>query len=1060
MSAISAAVGRFRSTICVFALIVVVGLFARANTSVEAAPDVRVPVAVVSVFLDGISPEDGTRLLVRPIEREARTIEGVVEITATARESVVYLVVEFDSRIDLNDALVDLREAVDRAQAELPQAAEEPIVEEIAAVSFPAIVVALSGNGASERVLVQSAELLKNRIESIADVLSSDLSGNREEVVEILIDPERLEYFNVTSDELASAVLNNNLLIPAGQLNDGTGNFSVKVPGLIETAVDLFDLPIRATADGLITLSDIADIRRTFKDAETETTVRGKKTISLTVLRRSDTNLVNVVEQVRETVESAKSQLPAGVEISYILDQAPYTSGLVKEMEGNIFTAMMLVMIIVVAALGFRSGLLVGLGIPFSLLFALIIVYQIGYSFNFMVMFGMLLALGMLIDGAIVVVEYADRKMAEGLSSLEAYQASAKRMFWPVTASTATTLAAFLPLLFWPGVPGDFMRYLPVTVFAALSGSLLYALFFAPVIGSKLGRSEMPDEARDRLVKVEQGAPEGLPGFTGKYARFLMSLLRRPLTVFAGVVACLIGIFVSYVFFSPGFEFFVESEDPYGTVSIRAQGNFSSAEMAEIVQDVEARILDLPEVYSTIATSGTPGSGVTFEETAKDSIGTIFVELYQPDTFEKKVREVFANINRVTSDMPGIFVNASVLEQGPPVGKPVQLQLQSLDPVKLKATTHQITDYITNNVDGLRDIVDSTPQPGIEWQLDVDRALAAQMGADITEVGRAVQLVTNGVLVGDYRPDDADDEVEIRVRFPADSRGINQIDTLRINTSQGAIPLSNFVVREAQQEVDKIARVDGIQVMTISADVEDGVLADDKVKEIQDWLQTAELDPAVEVIFRGANEEQAESFAFLGVAFSLALFLMAVLLVAQFNSFYQAVLILSSVVMSTAGVLLGLMLTQSIFSTILTGVGIVALAGIVVNNNIVLIDTYNYVRTHETGLTRAEAIAKAAAQRLRPVFLTTATTILGLMPLALNVSVDFLGRNIIQGGSIASSWQPLASAIVYGLAFSTILTLLVTPIMLLLPERVRAICSPFASWSRDRLADVLTRRPA
>ena len=425
---------------------------------------------------------------------------------------------------------------------------------------------------------------MEQRIESLPDVLSADLGGNREEVLEVVIEPARLEYYNITSDELFTAVFNNNLLVPAGQLDDGSGKFAVKVPGLIETATDVYELPLKATNDGLITLGDVGEIRRTFKDAVTETTISGKKSIILSISRRTGTNLIEVAEAVREVVNASKSKLPGGVEVSFLLDQSPFTQDLVSEMEGNIVTAMGLVMVIVVAVLGFRSGVLVGLGIPFSLLFGLTVNYLIGFSFNFMVMFGMLLALGMLIDGAIVVTEYADRRMAEGMRSSDAYQTAVKRMFWPVTSSTATTLAAFLPLMLWPGVVGQFMRFLPVTVFGVLVGSLLYALLFAPVLGAVIGGGAMSEQTRKRLSELERESPYKLEGFTGRYASVLITLLRHPIKTFGASIASLTGIFFLFVFLSAGVVFYTDSEEPYATVSVRAQANFSAAETAEIVR--------------------------------------------------------------------------------------------------------------------------------------------------------------------------------------------------------------------------------------------------------------------------------------------------------------------------------------------------------------------------------------------------------------------------------------------------------------------------------------------
>jgi multidrug efflux pump len=1060
MSVLSTAVSHYRSTFCILFLVVAIGIFSRGSMTIESNPNVEVPLVTVSVYLDGVSPEDGARLLVRPMEKELRTIEGVKEINATARESMAYVLVEFEAEAKLSEALSDVREAIDRAKAELPRDAEEPVVKEVSAVDMPTVVIALSGSDVPERVLFQSAQFLKRKLEEIPDVLSADMNGYREEVVEAVIDPARLEHYNITSDELINAVLANNLLVPAGTLDDGTGKFAVKVPGLIESAKDVYGLPLKTSDGGLVTLGDVAQVHRTFKDSSTHTSIRGKRAITVEVKKRTGSNLIEVAETARRVVEEHRHELPKGVEISFLLDQSPYTKDMVSEMEGNIVTAMSLVMVIVVAALGFRSGLLVGLGIPFSLLFALIITYQMGFSFNFMVMFGMLLALGMLIDGAIVITEFADRKMAEGLSSKAAYQISVKRMFWPVVASTATTLAAFLPLMFWPGVAGQFMSYLPVTVFAVLTGSLLYALFFAPVMGSLLGRTRMEKEVQQYLKHLETKAPETLSGLTGRYARLLASLLRHPVLVFVSVMVILVIIFKLYGAYNAGGEFFTESEDPYGTITVRAQGNFSAAETEDIVREVEARILKFPEVYSTYTTSGGSNNVMSMGgggSSAKDTIGSIFFELYAPQTFERKVREVIAEMNVATDDMPGIYVNAKALENGPPVGKPIQVQLESNNLEKLLATTRMIQAHLFDNVEGLRDVTDSSPLPGIEWQMIVDRGLAAQMGANVVEVGRAVQLVTNGVKVGEYRPDDADDEVDIRVRFPEYARGISELDRLRINTINGPVPISRFVTRKARPKVDKVQRMNGIQVMTVSADVELGVLADNKVKEVQAWLAETTIDPQVKVIFRGANEEQEKSQAFLSVAFSLALFLMFVLLVTQFNSFYQGFLILSAVVMSTAGVLLGLLITQDTFSTILTGVGIVALAGIVVNNNIVLIDTYNYVRLHDKDLSPAEAAVKASAQRLRPVFLTTLTTILGLLPIAMNLSVDLIGRNIVEGGSIASNWKPLASAIVHGLAFSTILTLVVTPVMLILPGELKKFFASAYQSVKQNIPNTLNR---
>lgn len=1046
MSFLATAVSRSRSTFCIFLLIVLAGMYARGKMAVELQPEVTMPFVIVSVFQEGISPEDGARLLLRPIEQELRSLEGLKEMKGTARESMAYIVAEFESGVEIKQAVTDVREAVDRSKAKLPQEAEEPTVEEASASDFPAIVVTLRGD-VSERTLFKTAQMLKREFEGVPSVLEANMVGHREEVVEVVIDPAQLENYGITSTELVNSIFANNLLVPAGELDSSSGRFSIKVPGLIESAADVYDIPIKSTADGVITLGDVTDIRRTFKDPSRFTSVNGESAIAVEVSKRRVANQIQVSREVRAIVDKMQPNIPSGIEVEYILDQSDFALSMISEMEGNIATAMLLVMIIVVAALGFRSGFLVGLGIPFSLLFAIILLNYLGFSFNIMVMFGMLLALGMLIDGAIVITEYADRKMAEGLSSKAAYQISVSRMFWPVVASTATTLAAFLPLMFWPGVAGEFMGYLPTTVFAVLVGSLMYALLFAPVAGSLMGRSEMDMETVQYLKKLETDPPETIKGITGSYARLLSSLLKRPVVMFLVSIITLVGIFKIYGAFNNGVEFFTETEEKYGQVAVRAQGNLSVEEVRKIVQEVERLVISTPGVLSTYSASGSGGTqGGGARPAEKDQIGTLLVELDDPQNLDKPTRAVFGDINKYANIIPGVIVSANAFDGGPPVGKPIQLQLESHNEVKLKATTLMVARYLAENVDGLRDVTDTTPLPGIEWEIRVDRSLAAQMGANVSEVGRAVQLVTNGVKVGEYRPDDADEEVDIRVRYPDEARGMMALDDLRVNTASGSVPVSSFVQRVARPRVDNIKRVDGIQVMNVRADVNEGVLADNKVKEIEKWLATANIDPEVKVEFRGANEEQNNSKKFLLVAGLLALFLMFVLLVTQFNSIYQAVLILSAVIMSTAGVLLGLLISGSTFSTILTGVGIVALAGIVVNNNIVLIDTYNHVRNTDPDLTPAEAIVRACTQRLRPVFLTTVTTVLGLLPIAMGISVDFVGRDIVPGGVIASFFIPLASAVVYGLVFSTLLTLLVTPVLLVLPQRLRYLCGYY--WQK------------
>jgi multidrug efflux pump len=659
-----------------------------------------------------------------------------------------------------------------------------------------------------------------------------------------------------------------------------------------------------------------------------------------------------------------------------------------------------------------------------------------------MVMFGLLLALGMLIDGAIVVVEFADRKMAEGKSSRQAYVYAMQRMFWPVIASTLTTLAAFLPLMFWPGVTGGFMKYLPVTVFAVLLGSLAYALIFVPVLGALFGKVSSNDkQVLEYLNTLEHGDVTSLGGATGLYARTLKFTVDHPIMVLVGAVFILYVIVNAYGTYGRGMEFFTDVDPTYSGVDIAVQGNFSAEETLDIVVDVERRIAEIGHVAAYYTRTGGGGFSMRSGGGSADTVGVMRMELSDRRTREATGREVLALQREAIKDVPGVRAEVVEMEMGPPVGKDIQIQLEADDLEVLIKETRRIKDYLVNNVEGLISIDDTAPVPAIEWQVNVDRAGAAMLGADITAVGTAVQLLTNGVLVGYYRPDDAEEEVDIRIRYPQNKRGIHQLDQLRVNTSKGMIPISSFVNREPKAKVSSIHRLDGKRVMFVRAETEDGVLASDKVREIAAWLENAGIDPAVKVTFRGANEEQNESMQFIGKAFSFSLFLMGVLLVTQFNSFYQALLILSSVVMSTVGVLLGLLILNQTFSAIMTGVGIVALAGIIVNNNIVLIDTFNVLRRQNTHEPIKDVIIRTGVQRLRPVFLTTFTTGFGLLPMASGVSVDLIGRTVEIGGPVASQFLQLSSAIVSGLSFATVLTLIVTPALLMLPHTLRGMRS-------------------
>ena len=1034
---IDAAVSRSRTTLSVFAATMLVGFVSYLAIPVELYPDVQVPLIVSTIIHEGISPEDAERLLAKPAELELKLVDGIVEVSSFSSEGAATLMIEFDIDFDSQNALSEVREAINRAKVRFPQSTEEPIIQEASAINTPIVQIAIGGEGVPERVLLRIAEDLQREIEILPQVLEALMVGNRQELLEVVIDPSKLETYGIPNSAIVQAVTSNNRLIAAGQVDTGQGSFSIKVPGLIETASDLFTLPIASNDMGVLTLSDIADVRRTFKDATRFSYTNGSQSISLNVMKRKGANLVEAMEEIDALIAEIRPSLPPAISLSYVNNTAPIVLEQNMGLQGNMATAMVLVLIVVIASVGVRSGLLVTMAVPFSFFFAFIVITLLGFTYNFMVIFGLLLGLGMLIDGAIVMVEYADRKMAEGLDSQEAYKASVQRMFWPILASTATTLAAFLPIMFWPGVSGQFMSYLPITVFAVLTGSLFYALLFAPTIGALIGKSSDADNTY--LRNLEEGDPDKATGITGVYARLLEFAVKIPLTVLTLSIVTLVTIVFTYGRFGAGIEFFVETEPMQTQIQIFARGNFSPAELRDVMLDAEDRIREVG-LFSGIVTQSGAGQQMSGSgQSAPDLIGTIFVEMSDRRDRAEDGFEIENLYRQAIAGIPGVRAEIVSLEQGPPVGKEIQVELSGDDLDLLFLEAARIRNFMGNQMTGLIDIDDTAPIPGIEWEIKVDRAQAAMLGASMAEIGTAIQLMTNGVFMGDYRPNDSEEEVDIRVRYPIEYRGINQLDTIRISTVNGPVPISSFVTREAKPKVGSIQRVNGARVVLVRANPAPGIIADNKLQELAQYMADVPLVNGVYYQFRGANEEQEQSAAFLMQAFALSMALMAILLVTQFNSYYQSLLILSAVLLSTTGVLLGLLITGQPFSVMLTGIGIVALAGIIVNNNIVLIDTFNHLRKRHKEWSLEEIIVHTGVQRLRPVFLTTFTTGFGLLPLAMNISFDLFGAEIEFGGPIASQWQGLASTIVFGLSFATILTLIVTPAMLALPARLRTM---------------------
>lgn len=1020
-----------RTVVTTLVLLCISGLVAWHSIPRESDPDVTIPMVYVGVYQEGISPDDAERLIVRPLENELRGLEGLKEMTSNCMESNGQILLEFNSEINIKVALADVRSAVDRAQGKLPQAADDPVIQEINfADIFPMVYVNLSGD-VPTRTLVKIARDLRDKLQAVPEVLEVEIDGNREEVVDIIVDPTILENYSINQAQVFNFAAANNQLVPAGTIDNGVGRQPIKVPGLFENPVDILSMPVLAGPDRVLSVSDLAVLQSTFKDPESIARVNGRPSISLEVKKRSGSNIINGIKKVRAIVEQEKAGWPSGIKVNFSQDQSIYIEDSITDLMNNVLSAIILVMIVVIAAMGWRSGILVGLAVPTSFIAGVLILYLTGSTLNMMVLFSLIMASGMLVDGAIVVTEFADRKMVEGLSRYDAYLHASQRMAMPVIASTVTTLAAFFPILFWPGIMGDFMMYLPLTLIYTLTASLFMALIFLPVLGSIFGKPGAADhETMRALAASEHGDVTQAGGWTGLYAKTLKYLLGRPWTPVLFSIAALIGSIFLYAVFGRGVEFFPDVDPETAIVDIRMRGDMSIREMDKIVREVEASIADVPGIKVFNSNTGVHiGGGLS--DKPEDVHGELQLE-FEDWQVRPTGNEILDMIRERTHNIPGIVLDIQKPDAGPPVGKAVQLQLSSRNSSELEKAADIVSAKL-QNMQGLVEITDSRPTAGIEWHVDVDRTQAARYGADVATVGNAVQLATTGVKLGDFRPEDVDEEVDIRLRYPVGGRTLGQIESLRVNANGAYVPLSSFVKFTPERKVSSILRKDCRRVVTVASNVAPGVLADDMVAELRRWLDEKPLPHGVDVTFRGQDEEQAKSQQFLTKAFVVAMFLIAIILLTQFNSFYETFLILTAVIFSTVGVYIGLLITDRPFSIVMNGIGVISLAGIVVNNNIVLIDTFNFHR--KNGMTLMEAVLRTGSQRLRPVMLTSVTTILGLVPMVFMMNVDFFGRTITFGAPSTQWWQQLATSISFGLAFSTFLTLVVTPSLLYIGDR-------------------------
>ena len=1121
MNLIDYAISHARVFFGILIFIIAAGSSTYISIPKEAVPDVNIPIIYVSLSQKGISANDSERLLVKPIEDEVKTVEGIKEIRSTAYTGGGNVLLEFDAGFDADKAMDDIREKVDRAKGDLPNEADEPTVNEVNISAFPIILISLSGN-LPDRTLQDLAENLQDEIETIPSVLEAKIGGKRNEQVDVIIDTLALEGYNINIENLINTVNQNNMMVSAGKQDTGDGSFNIKVPGLYETIDDVLDTPIKTFGDSVITFRDIAKVKRTFEDRKSYANVNGKNSVTIEVSKRVGENIIDTIKKIKEVSEQVTKDFPPSVDISFSQDQSKTIQTMLNSLQNNVIAAIILVLIIILGALGVRSGFLVGVSIPGSFLSGILLLSIMGFTMNIVVLFALILSVGLLVDGAIVIVEYADRKIKEGLTIKESFAGASKKMARPIISSTATTLAAFVPLLFWPGLAGEFMKYLPITLICVLTSSLFMALLFVPVLGTiintitrvflqfviptllslilfnifsiltnyvdinglkipltiikylaslalfiftfikiipsvykiseSINKKQGNISESSKILSSESDVSViTLKGFIGSYAKLINFLLNHPAKVIVSAILILAGVSFTYTKIGSGIEFFPEVEPELAKIVVYARGNLSAKEKRDYVSRVENIILKIQsknnEFKNIYALSGNISDQ---SEASEDFIGSISLEYNDWDK-RRKSKVILNEILNKTKTIKGIKVESREQEGGPPTGKPINIKLTSPNKSLLLSESYRLKEFIDSYPE-LINIEDNFPAPGIEWEINVNRKQAAKFGANISTIGNVIKLATNGIKLGEYRPDDSNDSIPLYLRYPSEGRTLDIIQNLRVNTAVGLVPIANFVEIIANNRTGNIVRVNSKNAINIQADIEVGVYADAKVKEMEyvlginnfppsfrgkpiENLKKFNLDPRIKVQLIGENQDQKEAQDFLSKAFAVALFMMLMILLLQFNSFYSGFLILFSVVMSTTGVFIGLMITGQAFSIVMTGVGVIALAGIVVNNNIILIDTFDFLKNKMP--TVREAIIKTGAQRIRPVLLTTFTTVLGLLPMVTMTNVDFVTREITRGSPDTQWWVQLSTAIVFGLIFATILTLIVTPSALMLRENIK-----------------------
>lgn len=1028
----------------------------------ENFPDVKVPYVIVTTPMRGANPTDIETSITIPMEKELDNIDGLKEIKSVSTEGMSQIVLEFNPDLDTEVSLSRTRDKVDIAKGELPPDADEPIVMEF---SFSEVPVMIFNVAASENVslaeLKEIAEKLQDKLEEIPGVLKVDMVGDRERVVIIELDMKRLDHYSITADQAIGVLRGTNQNISAGTAEGPSRRIVVRVPGEFESPAEIFNLPVHFTQEGVpVYMRDIATVRYDFESETSRSRIYDfvgdgeipaghyvppHKSISLQLKKRTGENLLAIAEQAKGIV--ADFPVSEDIKIIKTIDMSKDVNMMLADLENNIGTALLLVLAVMLVGLGARNAILVALAIPFSMLLSFIVLNIMGQTLNMIVLFSLILALGMLVDNAIVIIENIYRYHCMGLGRVEAAIKGTEEMSKPVIASTATTLAAFAPMIFWPGIMGEFMSYLPMTVIVVLSSSLFVALVINPTLTSMLVKRDKNADSSFDPENMRPTYPLAI-----RYKGMLEYMLGRPFWTLATALVLLIFSFVFFGFVNPGVEFFPSLDPAFVTLSITPPEGTSLDKSDEYSRMAEARVFGLEGSgydnpvenlkYATVSVSVGGSVGGPME----GHMGPIQAQIafvdrdYRSESTSmtmSKIRNRLEGLddegNPHTYPLYGAEFNVSKPQEGPPTGKPLSVNLYGEDLNEMSRQADAVKRIMNAIPEAVKPTDDaSTAQPTLEWK--IDRARAAVFGLTQGSIAQALQIAIDGLNSGTFGH--GDNEQDIDLQMPQAYRNdFYKLMNVSLPMPTGiSIPLSAVATAKLVAGPVSINRLDRNRVINAGAELIPGIRDDSSVRlKLEDELRHHHFPPGIKYELGGAAEEEQKAKDFLTRAFIIALFSIAMVLVLQFNSIFVMFIIMCSVLLSLMGVFTGLAAFNQPFGIIMSGIGVISLAGIVVNNAIVLLDA---IRNFEDqGKATYEAIVSACMIRLRPVLLTAVTTILSIIPMAAKFNLDFRTLWFQYDTETSQWWQSMALAIIFGLVVSTILTLGVVPTLYLIYQK-------------------------